>query len=165
MTNTVTSTFGSSLLVSALALIAIGLQGWLVWKLIAALGAVKRMEEKLTHFGDALSLLTETSESGFVALANELTKQSGDNVLAKPPRISNARINAAARRGSSVSEIAAAEQLSESEVRLRMHLSKQLAPAKPAPRPRRASTRKLARAAADDKSSAAADAGSSAHGA
>jgi predicted negative regulator of RcsB-dependent stress response len=129
---TLTAWFASSsftLVLGVLALAVIGLQGWLVWRLIQALGSAARMEEKLGHFGDALSLLTETTETGFVALANELSKQSGDSLLSKPKTISNARINAAARRGSSVSEIAASEQLSESEVRLRMHLSKAMAPA------------------------------------
>lgn len=121
------SIFSSPIVTVALgvvALIAIGLQGWLVWKLVQALGAAARMEERLGHFGDALSLLTETTETGFFAIAEELSKTSGAGALTKPKAISNARINAAARRGTSVAEIAASEQLSESEVRLRMHLSK-----------------------------------------
>lgn len=117
-----------TLALGAVALIAVGLQGWLVWRLVQALGAAARMEERLGHYGDALSLLTETTETGFIAIANELSKQSGDGLLSKPKAISNARINAAARRGTSVAEIAASEQLSESEVRLRMHLSKAMAP-------------------------------------
>lgn len=124
-----TASSSFTFVLGVLALAVVGLQGWLVWRLIQALGSAARMEEKLGHFGDALSLLTETTETGFVALANELSKQSGDSLLSKPKSISNARINAAARRGSSISEIAASEQLSESEVRLRMHLSKAMAPA------------------------------------
>jgi hypothetical protein len=138
--STLTAWFASSSFIYALggvALAVVVLQGWLVRRLIQALGAAARMEEKLGHFGDALSLLTETTETGFVAIANELNKQSGDSLLSKPKSISNARINAAARRGSSVAEIAASEQLSESEVRLRMHLSKSMTPA-PAKAPRSA---------------------------
>jgi hypothetical protein len=123
------------------------LQSFLLWRLLRSLGTVQRLDEKLGHFGDALSLLTETTESGFHAVASELnrTPQDGAPATKKPSvqaalaRASSARINSAARRGRTVPEIAAAEELSEGEVRLRLHLAKQAAQAKAAaaPRPRR----------------------------
>lgn len=120
----------------------LAVQGWFFWRLLRALTTVQRLDEKLGHFGDALSLLTETTESGFRAVALELdrTPQAGPGGAVKKTsaqsalaRASGARINAAARRGRSVSEIAAAEQLSEGEVRLRLHLAKQAAMSKTAP--------------------------------
>jgi hypothetical protein len=42
----------------------------------------------------------------------------------------SARMSAAAKRGRSVEEIASTEQVSEGEVRLRLHLAKQAAAAK-----------------------------------
>jgi hypothetical protein len=110
-------------------------QGWILWRLLGAVGIVPRMEEKLAHFGDALTLLTETTEGGFRAVASELDRASHSattNGVKKPvlPKPTSARMTAAARRGRTVEEIAATEQVSEGEVRLRLHLAKQAAQAK-----------------------------------
>jgi hypothetical protein len=110
------------------------LQGWILWRLLGAMASVPRMEERLNHFGDALTLLTETTEGGFRAVAMELDRAAAQAGPAakKPaaPRPTSARISAAAKRGRSIEEIAATEQLSEGEVRLRLHLAKQAAQAK-----------------------------------
>jgi hypothetical protein len=109
-------------------------QSYLLWRLTRSLGGVQKLDEKLGHFGDALSLLTETTESGFKAVAAELDRttarpQDGPAKAAikkaMPGTSTAARISAAARRGRTVPEIAAAEELSEGEVRLRLHMSKQ----------------------------------------
>jgi hypothetical protein len=109
-------------------------QSYLLWRLTRSLGGVQKLDEKLGHFGDALSLLTETTESGFKAVAAELDRASArpnDGPAkaalkkAMPGTSTAARISAAARRGRTVPEIAAAEELSEGEVRLRLHMSKQ----------------------------------------
>jgi hypothetical protein len=110
-------------------------QGWILWRLLGAIGIVPRMEEKLAHFGDALTLLTETTEGGFRAVASELDRaanHSGSAGAKKPvvPKPTSARMTAAAKRGRTVEEIAATEQVSEGEVRLRLHLAKQAAQAK-----------------------------------
>ena len=124
-------------------LIAIGIgigtvfivQGWILWRLLGAVSVVSRMDEKLAHFGDALTLLTETAEGGFRAVASELDRAGQPAASAtaakKPvPRPTSARMTAAAKRGRSVEEIASTEQVSEGEVRLRLHLAKQAAAAK-----------------------------------
>jgi hypothetical protein len=124
-------------------LIAVGLtvgvlflvQGWILWRLLGAVGIVQRMDEKITHFGDALTLLTETAEGGFRAVASELDRaglQATTSAAKKPvlPKPTSARMTAAAKRGRSVEEIASTEQVSEGEVRLRLHLAKQAAAAK-----------------------------------
>lgn len=98
-------------------------QAWLLWRLSRTVAASARLEEKVGHFGDALSILTETSEAGFKAIAEELTRRSvpaSAPVRAKTPIT---RIRAAARRGTSIADIAAAEHMSEGEVRLRLHLA------------------------------------------
>jgi hypothetical protein len=111
-------------------------QGWILWRLLGAVGVVQRMDEKLAHFGDALTLLTETAEGGFRAVASELDRsvqQPASGAAKKPqlaPRPTSARMTAAARRGRSVEDIASTEQVSEGEVRLRLHLAKQAAAAK-----------------------------------
>ena len=91
-------------------------QAWLLWRLSRMVAASARLEEKVGHLGDALSILTETSEAGFKAIADELTRP----VRSKTPI---ARLKAAARRGTSIADIAAAEHMSEGEVRLRLHLA------------------------------------------
>ena len=99
-------------------------QAWLLWRLSKMVAASARLEEKVGHLGDALSILTETSEAGFKAIADELTRRAVA-APAVPARSKTpiTRIKAAARRGTSIAEIAAAEHMSEGEVRLRLHLA------------------------------------------
>jgi hypothetical protein len=126
----------STLIAVSIALGALFLvQGWILWRLLGAVGVVQRMDEKIAHFGDALTLLTETAEGGFRAVASELDRaglQAAAPAGKKPlaPRPTSARMTAAAKRGRSVEEIASTEQVSEGEVRLRLHLAKQAAAAK-----------------------------------
>ena len=124
-----------TMLISVGAALAVALlvHGWILWRLLGAVGVVQRMDEKLAHFGDALTLLTETAEGGFRAVASELDRaghQTSAVKKAPAPRPTSARMTAAAKRGRSVEEIASTEQVSEGEVRLRLHLAKQAAAAK-----------------------------------
>ena len=98
-------------------------QAWLLWRLSRMVAASARLEEKVGHLGDALSILTETSEAGFKAIADELTRREAAPVAAPRAKAPIARLKAAARKGTSIADIAAAEQMSEGEVRLRLHLS------------------------------------------
>jgi hypothetical protein len=118
---------------AVLTVVMIG-QSYLLWRLTRSLGGVQKLDEKLGHYSDALSLLTETTESGFKAVAAELDRTAArpnDGPAkaaikkAMPAPSTAARISAAARKGRTVPEIAAAEELSEGEVRLRLHMSKQ----------------------------------------
>jgi hypothetical protein len=128
-------TVNPTMLISLGAALAVALivQGWILWRLLGAVGVVQRMDEKLTHFGDALTLLTETAEGGFRAVASELDRAGHQTSATKKPpmpRPTSARMTAAAKRGRSVEDIASTEQVSEGEVRLRLHLAKQAAQAK-----------------------------------
>lgn len=94
-----------------------------VWAAIRARRAAEGLEQRTAALGDAIALLTETSEAGFHAVATELIRvASGRPVRAASTRAATTRVRAAARRGASPSEIAAEEQMSEGEVRLRLHL-------------------------------------------
>lgn len=119
------------LVAAATALILLSaVQAWLLWRLSRMVAASARLEEKVGHLADALSILTETSEAGFKAIADELTRRAvGAPALAPRARTPLARIKAAVKKGTSIAEIAAAEQMSEGEVRLRLHLSEHLTPA------------------------------------
>jgi hypothetical protein len=152
--------------VGAVLTVVVIAQSYLLWRLTLSLGGVQKLDEKLGHFGDAMSLLTETTEAGFKAVAAELdraTARPNDGPAkaaikkAMPAPSTAARISAAARRGRTVPEIAAAEELSEGEVRLRLHMAKQAQvtaaaskPAKTTTAPRRTRTTTAAAAKAHD---------------
>ena len=100
-------------------------QGYLLWRVVRALEATRRIEGRLAHFGDALSLLAETSEAGFRTVAGEVGRLTQTAPPLVTPRATTRRVASAARRGRSVQEIAATEQMSEGEVQLRLHLANQ----------------------------------------
>ena len=61
-------------------------QVWLLWRLSRMVAASARLEEKVGHLGDALSILTETSEAGFKAIADELTRRAVPTAPSTRPR-------------------------------------------------------------------------------
>ena len=99
------------------------LQAVLLWRLLGAVGVLRRFDDRLERLSDALSLLTETSESGFQAIGAELERVGQTVTARRPGRTTNARVAAAAKRGQSVPQIAVREEMSEGEVRLRLHLA------------------------------------------
>ena len=98
-------------------------QAWLLWRLSRMVAASARLEEKVGHLGDALSILTETSEAGFKAIADELMGRAGRRRRRCGRRRRLRGCRAAARKGTSIADIAAAENMSEGEVRPRLHLA------------------------------------------
>lgn len=81
------------------------------------------LEERVTKYADALELLADTSETAFGAVARQL-----ERVSAAPPRparraATTRRMNAAAKKGAALADIAAAEGISEGEARLHMHMA------------------------------------------
>lgn len=99
------------------------IQGALLWRVLRLLGAMERAEDRLSQFSGALALLTETTESGFRALALELGRLGKTGAAAASSRSTNGRVSRAAKRGRTISEIAASEDVSEGEVRLRLSLA------------------------------------------
>jgi hypothetical protein len=123
------------------------LQILLCRSLVGACRRVHALDERVTRLGDALSLLTETAESGFRSMACEVERLSTRPRRASSRPATTARVGKAARRGRTVQDIAAAAEVSESEVHLRLRLAEQdggppaaatPAPAQPAAAPRRA---------------------------
>jgi hypothetical protein len=94
----------------------------LLWRVFRVVGAVERADERLAHFAGALALLTETTESGFRSMALEIGRLGRWGAAGASSRSTNGRVARAARKGRSVAEIAAAEDVSEGEVRLRLRL-------------------------------------------
>lgn len=98
----------------------------MLWRFTHVVGTIRRYEERLGHLGDTMTLLTETTETGFRAMALEIERLAASEAAKAPPvRPSSTRIANAARRGRSIQQIAADEQVSEGEVRLRLHLTEQ----------------------------------------
>ena len=101
----------------------------MLWRFTHVVGTIRRYEERLGHLGDTMTLLTETTETGFRAMALEIERLAASEAAKAPQaplvRPSSTRIASAARRGRSIQQIAADEQVSEGEVRLRLHLTEQ----------------------------------------
>jgi hypothetical protein len=87
--------------------------------------AIDRLDDRLAHLIAGVSLLTDTTEGGLRDVALEVGRLAGNGAAAKPRvRAAQRRIATAASRGRTVQDIAAAEQVSEGEVRLHLQLDK-----------------------------------------
>ena len=102
---------------------ALLLGGGLVWMHVQTRAAIERLDDRVSHLLAGVSLLTDTTESALRDVATELTRLAATKDAARPAaRTTQRRVSAAARRGRSVQDIAAAEEVSEGEVRLRLQL-------------------------------------------
>jgi hypothetical protein len=83
---------------------------------------LERIDERLNHLCSAMSLLTDSTESGLRDALSEIERLS--RTATAPPARQRAavqrRVKGAARRGRTAREIAVAEGVSEGEVRLRL---------------------------------------------
>jgi hypothetical protein len=106
-------------------LIQMGLCGWM----IRSFRTQQELGRRLGALTDALSLLTETSEAGFRAGAVEIARiaERAETRRAPTRRATASRVARARKRGQSVEQIAATEQMSEGEVHLRLSLQDQAA--------------------------------------
>lgn len=82
-----------------------------------------RIETRLSHFAEALALLTDTTQSGFTTVAAELERMTGGHAPVVNRAAASKRIVSAARKGRSIQDIAAAEAVSESEIRLTLGIA------------------------------------------
>jgi hypothetical protein len=98
--------------------------GGLVWMHVQHQAAIERLDDRMAHLLAGISLLTDTTEGALRDVAAELTRLAATTEAAKlrPRAVTQRRIAASARRGRTVQDIAATEQISEGEVRLRLQL-------------------------------------------
>ena len=95
----------------------------LLWKLARSTRATADATERIAQLTSALALLTDTTEEGFVNVASELERLGARPTPAgSTRRATTRRIAAAMKKGLSVEDIAIAEGVSESEVRLHLGL-------------------------------------------
>jgi hypothetical protein len=100
------------------------LGGGLVWVHVQTQKAIERLDDRVSHLLAGVSLLTDTTEGALRDVATEITRLAAVKDAAARPaaRTTTKRVSTAARRGRSVQDIAASEQVSEGEVRLRLQL-------------------------------------------
>lgn len=110
MTSITVSILGTSLL----------LQAVLAWRLFATRRELARVTTRLQRHGEALTLLTDTSETGFGAVARELERLA--EVGTKPVRRSSPR-RPSARKERPSPEAAAAATETRPRSGLRLHLA------------------------------------------
>ena len=87
--------------------------------------AINRLSTRMNNLVSGMSLLTDTTETGLRDVATEIGRMSSATTTPRPRQraATQRRVASAARRGQSVQEIAAAEQVSESEINLRLQLA------------------------------------------
>ncbi len=98
----------------------------LVWRVAARLGALGRLEERVSTLTHTIALLTDTTETCFNVVAAQLEPAAAAR-SARPRAARQRRVVGAASTGRTVSEIAADEEVAESEVALRLALSRRAA--------------------------------------
>ena len=102
------------------------IQSWCLLRVLNRLGTLERVEDRLASLSHTLMLLTDTTETCFQVIATQLEKEQSERTASSPGRVGRQRrIVAAAKRGRSVGEIAAQEEVAEGEARLRLHLAEQ----------------------------------------
>ena len=123
---------------------AVGL--WSLWRVRRLLAVVPMVQERLETLSHSVSLLADTTESCFKALAMQLQYLQSQNVPAAPApgrptapgvpqtdaqvrKARQRRVVGAARRGEALEAIAASEDLAETEVALRLHVNREPQPA------------------------------------
>jgi hypothetical protein len=103
-------------------LIAVGLaQVYFLVRLQRGAMDLMRIEERAGRLDTAVHVLTDTCETGFRSIAREIGRAPIE-MSAPPKKSANRRLRTAARTGQSVAAIAAAERMSEGEVRLRLQM-------------------------------------------
>jgi hypothetical protein len=119
------------LVLTSILLLATGVILRVAPRLVRALRHTVELEQRIARLQEGVNLLTDTTETGFRQVAAEVERLSSlgtSPAAAVPPatpaaRPTAVRLRAATRRGRTVKEIAAAEQVSEGEVRLRLSLA------------------------------------------
>jgi hypothetical protein len=119
------------LVLTFILLLATGVILLVATRLVRALRHTIELESRIARLQEGVNLLTDTAETGFRQVATEIERlsvrggQPGPVTPSLPAvaRPTAARLRAATRRGKTVKEIAATEQVSEGEVRLRLSLA------------------------------------------
>ena len=123
---------------SCLSLLFAAFGTWSFWRVRRLLAVLPLIEERVTVLSNSVSLLTDTTEDCFKAMAIQLEamrrgteRPNGrrppqvPEPVANPSRGRQRRVVGAARRGEPLNKIAAREEVAEGEVALRVQMSEQ----------------------------------------
>jgi hypothetical protein len=101
--------------------VALGAAVAVLWRRVTELD---RSRAKVHRMGEAITLLTETAEAGFAAVATEIEKLQRTPARPATTRTTvSRRVVKATAQGERVEEIARREALSEGEVRLHLAMA------------------------------------------
>lgn len=108
-----------------LASILLVLNGAVAFWTVTRLRELRQVRERMSRLADGLALLTDTTEAGLATVIREVEHLSKRAVTARATSRSSVarRVASAVKRGRAIAEIAAAEAMSESEVRLHLAMS------------------------------------------
>jgi hypothetical protein len=97
-----------------------------IWTHLQQQAAIDRLDDRIAHLMAGVSLLTDTTEGALRDVAVEIGRlaATSDGGSQDTRAASRSRINGAVRRGRTVQDIAANEEMSEGEVRLHLQLEK-----------------------------------------
>jgi hypothetical protein len=100
--------------------------GGMVWMHVQHQAAIERLDDRVAHLLAGVSLLTDTTEGALRDVAGEIGRMaaSADSGRMRPRATTQRRVAVAAHRGDTLQDIAATEQISEGEVRLRLQLER-----------------------------------------
>ena len=100
--------------------------GGMMWVHIQQRAALERLEDRLAHLNAGVSLLTDTTETGLRDVAMEIGRLSAATTAPAPKSrpATQRRVARAVKQGRSVRDVAAAEGVSEGEIRLHLQMDK-----------------------------------------
>jgi hypothetical protein len=105
---------------AALAILAV-----LTWQHVQQRTAIERLDDRIAHLMAGMSLLTDTTETGLRDVAMEIGRLSAAKPAAPRSRATTQRrVTRAVKLGRTVTDVAAAEGVSEGEVRLHLEMDK-----------------------------------------
>jgi DNA-binding NarL/FixJ family response regulator len=84
---------------------------------------IEALEGRVANLLAGLSILTDTTETGLRDVTAEVARLTGSSARPRSRATTHRRIAGAVKRGQSVQAIAAAEQISEGEVKLRLSMN------------------------------------------
>lgn len=110
----------------AIAIAAVAIMAMLMWLHVQQRAAIERLDDRIAHLMAAVSLLTDTTETGLRDVAMEIGRLSAGakSTPARSRPTTQRRVARAAKMGRSLADIAASEGVSEGEVRLHLQMDK-----------------------------------------
>jgi DNA-binding NarL/FixJ family response regulator len=106
--------------------VAVVIVGAVAWLHIQQRSVLERLEDRIAHLSAGISLLTDTTETGLRDVAMEIGRLAAVKKApaSKSRPTTQRRVARAVKQGRSVRDVAAAEGVSEGEVRLHLQMDK-----------------------------------------